>query len=288
MTSGNRRAILEDLSGFWLEFVLGVVLLLLAVLLPKIGVPSETAWFAGVLSVLLPLSIAIQKIHTARALKALIEAAFDGPSTGVTLLTRLTNLPEPHALHARDALREAAVRISSIEQGIVPLTETQYFDRVIDETEALGPDQGALAVNSFAESRWLKDPKQLRFFDENKRAIARGCEICRVFIVDGEDHTTNAEERNYVIQCHINAGVRVLVVRRKLLRGNPDLMKDWILFDTEKPRAYVDYQDPVDPTRVERGELLLDPAMHSRLMQRYRYLQRRSLDPSELEVFLEP
>lgn len=262
-----------------IEVVSGAFLLLIAALLPRMGASEDMAWFLGVMAVLLPMTTVAIKAYVAKMLRVQGASFADGPGRAATLIGRTVSLNEPHARFALDVLREAEKKVQRIADGIVPLTEAEYFDHVIERTRHLKSGDELIAVNAFSEARWLDDPREVLFLDENRRAVEKGAQIHRLFIIDAPPQKGSVSVAERVMQLHADAGIRVSYVLRMDLLGKSDLMADWVLFDGKEPRLYVDYQDRVDPTRVERGELYLNPSDHEIYARNFRVLVEHSRRP---------
>jgi len=149
------------------------------------------------------------------------------------------------------------------------------------------PDRAVvIAVNAFEPARWLKDPREMLFFQENISAVKRGIRIQRIFIVDS-DLPSISMQTAAAIKMHHDVKIEVKIVTLQSLRGKSDLIKDWVAFIGTESRLYVDYQDPADPTRVERGELYLDPTDHNDFLNRFRLLEEHARPSSEALLWLD-
>jgi hypothetical protein len=273
-----------DLS---VDVIGGLALLLVAALLTRLGVSQDVAWFAGVMGVLLPLTTANIKLHVSRISAELLRSVFDGSGRAASIASKVAHLSGPHAIFAQKVLRQACAQIESIERGVVPLGEAEYFDLIIGEIQKMKCGATVFGVSAFEETRWTNDPREVLYFEENVRAVQRGVCIKRIFIVDRALLEREGDEmRRMVIKSHADAGIEIKVVMRQSLLGKSELMMDWTVFDGIERRLYADYQDPADPTRVARGELYLDASDHTEFERRFRLLEGHARANAELGCLL--
>jgi len=176
---------------FKLEIIISLFGLLIAVLLPKLGLSQDIAWLIGIMVVIFPLSMASLKIFLNKTIKKAIQDA--SVTTGKTYLLayKISMMPEPNISFARDFLAETIQKIGKIEKGIIPLGEANYFDRIIEEARNLKEHDNVCAVNSFDERRFEHDPRERIYFEENIKAIRdRNVTIHRIFIYDEREINT--------------------------------------------------------------------------------------------------
>lgn len=102
-----------------------------------------------------------------------------------------------------------------------------------------------LATNSVDERRWDREPRQLNYMAANKQASENGANIKRIFIVDKRNLGDTRYEEGFLEidrQLH-DPDVDAHVVWRQDLPAKEDLVKDWVLFDSQNPEVFQAYVD---------------------------------------------
>ena len=273
------------------EMAGGIIGVLIAALLPQLGLSKDTAWLIGIMVALASLTTAYLK----SAFASHVHDVLDGGTLGLREASRLmATLPEIDgelAAYAFDAIRDATSSVESIREGCVPLKEDDFFDHIISASDSLGRGDRIYAINAFEERRWLEDPREMNFFRSNKKAISKGVTIDRIFILS-RVHGAQASrldctsEAAQVIAAQLGIGVQTSVVFRDELTGKDDLLQDSILFDGTPIRLYRDYQDRADRTRISHGEMYTREVDHIAFRGRYRKLTEHAITKTELEEML--
>jgi hypothetical protein len=166
------------------EIIGGIVLLLISTLLPYLGISKDVAWFAGILSVLLALTVAVLKDHLSLTVERLVDHKLSihaRLSRTATLLSDMDDLPHHYGV----ALLDKAIRdLEQIRLGTIPLDPSTYFQQLVTSMIEAPSGSVVLAVNCIDELRFNEDPREKKYLEENLHASLRGVTIQRLFIVD--------------------------------------------------------------------------------------------------------
>jgi hypothetical protein len=280
---------METKIEFKIEIIIGTFGLLVTILLPKIGLSQDIVCLIGILVVIFPLSMVSLKIFLNKIIKKAIRDA--SATTGKTYLLayKISNMSEPKISFARDILNITIEKIDKVEKGIIPLSEADYFDRIIEEAKNLKKNNVVCAVNSFDERRFEHDPRERIYFEENIKAIReRGAIIKRIFIYDDRQISTNEGlEKLKAIKKNEDNGINIFIVYKSLMLGKNDFLLDWVMFDCTGTRLYVDYQDAVDETRVSHAELRINESDILKFKRTFKILEEHSISRIEINKLFE-
>jgi len=273
---------MSKISDYIYEIVFGTICIIIAIILPKIGVSEDIAWLIGFLSIIIPITSSSLKLFITKSIKRALKNALEGPSSANSISFLLSQMLEPKLSYARSIWNNAVEQITKINRGVITLSESEYFDEIITETQNLKGGNKVFAVNSFDERRFTTDPREINYFEENLLAINRGAIITRIFIFDDElQDNLERQERLKSIKMNIDNHINVFVVLKSSLnnivlknslKGNErnKLFTDWVMFGERHQKLYIDYQDPGDKTRVSFGELNINELE----IKEYRYIFR--------------
>lgn len=266
-----------------IEIIGGLCLLLISVLLPKIGISTDVAWFAGITSVLLALTVAVLKEHLSLTIERLVDHRISinaKLSRTATLLSGIDGLAHQFGV----SLLDGVIRdLEQIRLGTIPLDRSNYFQQLVNSMSEAPSKSVVLAVNCIDELRWLDDPRQTTYFEENVNASARGVRIQRLFIVDRKRlNDADGAGRIQIIKAQLEHKTIVAhVVWRDTLRFEDDIIKDWTLFSQPNERLYRDFPDRVDGTRVAHATLIVSPELIEKYREDFRALLNYKISPEE-------
>lgn len=265
------------------EILGGIALLFISAILPYLGISKDVAWFAGIMTVLLALTVAVIKDHLSTIVERLADHRISlhaKLSHTATLLSGLDGLPHQFGV----ALLDKAIReLEQIHIGTIPLDPSNYFHHLVDSMVDAPSGSVVLAVNCIDELRWTEDPREKKYLAENLEASTRGVKIQRLFIVDRKRlNETAGAGRIEVIKAQLeNEHIDAHVVWRDTLLDENDLIKDWTLFLQPNRRLYLDFPDRIDGTRVAHATLVVSNELIEQYMSEFKVLSTYKISHDE-------
>lgn len=258
------------------EIIGSIILLLVSALLPYVGVSSDVAWLAGIMSVLLGLTVAILKEHLSTTLEGLINQQLSVQaklSKTVSLLSEMNGLPYEFGVQVMD---KALHVLEQLRNGEIPLQSSEYFQRIVASMNEAPAGSVVYAVNCIDELRWVEDPREMHYLAENLEAAARGVKITRIFIVDRHRLMEPENSRRVeIIKIQVeNENIEAHVVWRDTLVDENDRIKDWVFFSQPQPKLYIDYPDHVDGTRIAHAVLIVNAQIIEKYIEDFHVLMR--------------
>lgn len=180
-------------------------------------------------------------------------------------------------------------RIQSIltqaAHGIIDLTPEQYFERIRHEMEYADSKIIVQAVATSESSlRWISNPLQDSYIQQNILAHRRGVQIRRLFLF--ERRSISAAQAKGLLQ-QLMAGIPVRCVAAESLSVPID---DFVLFGSPDtaPRAYKAFADRICRERVAGAQMYTDPQHCSDLRRRFNEIWCLAREPrtfgSSIEV----
>lgn len=285
--------ILHSDTPFDIKFELIALLvgLIVSILIPVIfNVDSKIGWFAALLSILLSFYSISIKVFLHKFLSETKKETYDKIGATSTLIHKVVHMPKQYLPYAKDILEQTLHQISKVECGVIPLTEEQYFHKIIDETKSLRAGDNMFCINVFDPRRFVEDPREIAYFKENINAILKyKIEIERIFVIDIDTlKSDKGTDRINVIRESIKNGIKVKCVDiKKILSANRnELLIDWVLFNGNEQRLYIDYQDKLDMTRVANGELVLNNSIE-KFEEKFEILTEYAMLDTEMNKLLQ-
>jgi len=148
------------------EILGGIALLFISAILPYLGISKDVAWFAGIMSVLLALTVAVIKDHLSTIVERLTDHRISihaKLSRTATLLSELDGLAHQFGV----ALLDKAIReLEQIQTGTIPLDPSNYFHQLVGSMVDAPTGSVVLAVNCIDELRWTEDPREKKYLAE--------------------------------------------------------------------------------------------------------------------------
>jgi hypothetical protein len=251
------------------EIAAALIFLVIAIfLVTKNGLEESSIWLASIVLGVAPVTLALIKIYLYqqrqdlnKTVDELILRFTDGPKLANSIIHKMAVMPASNVRYAQEVLKKAEHEIDNIEHGIIKLSESEYYVSLMHECRNHKKGCGMLSVNAFEERRFFADPRQVDYFEENKRAIdEREATIERIFIFNDREESSEVRNQNIkAIKTNYEAGISVSVVKMSGLAGLEELIEDWVMFSNPETHSeiqlLVDYQDKKDKTRVGSGEL---------------------------------
>ena len=275
------------ISHHKIEIMAGTILLLISALLPRFGLSNDVAWFAGIQSVLLPLTAAIIKSHFISIVEELAKHKKDGPDKCNQLAFILSELDGIPYQYASQEVSNTLSKIRSIQDGEIPLNSTTYFHLIIHCMNEAPSGSMIYAVNSIDELRWRNDPREKTYLRANHKARQRGVKINRVFILDKELVCSDStKERLNIIKEQVEAdNIQTYIVWKTDLNGQEHCVEDWVYFEKPNQQLFVDFADPIDTTRVAKALLIIDQDKYQQYIKDFRILCDASITNQEFIEF---
>jgi hypothetical protein len=277
-----------------------LLLFVVTVVLPALGVKEDVVWLAGIFVGVSSCMLCVikvyffqQKIDYDENINTEMENISRRIENIIPMFVALSKMKEPKFGYAKDVILKASQRVEEISEGIIRLDEPEYFNSIILETENMLENGVILAVNTFEERRFIDDPREKRFLEENNEAIKnRNVEINRIFIYDDtESDTKIRNERLSSIKMNFISGVNIFIVCKSALmriaNTIDDLYEDAVLFKhRDSSRLYIDYQDQSDETRVSHGELRLSDSEIERFERKFDTLKNMAISEQDMQDLL--
>ncbi len=241
-----------------IEIICGSLAVALAAIAGKFNVSTDTAWLAGTLMATLALSVAIIKEHISNEIDKVYQDFKPIGSKCLEISDILASIGGENYKLAYDKLENFVQELRQIKNGHLPLSEWDYYARIIDRMNSMPSGANVYATSSIDERRWSDDPRQLNYMSANNEAVSRGVEIHRIFIIEKNKINNPAyiEALQEIDRQMSNKMLDVKAVWREQLPNIDFLYQDWVLFDDHDPEVFRAFGDSIDKTRVSHAELI--------------------------------
>jgi len=271
-----------------------VLFIVVTLVLPALGVVEYVIWLAAIIVGVAACMLAGIKIYFHRqkmdftdSMNKLTNNFYENAGNMVSsMFDKLFIMKEPELSYAKKVVLDASQKIENISKGIISLSESEYFDKIISEIEGMSEGGIVWAVNAFDEKRFVHDPREKQYFNRNKEAVCnRKIKINRIFIFD--DMQTNMEireERLSAIKMNCDAGICTFIVFKskiKDMENANELCKDAVMFGETSPHLYIDYQDKLNEMRVSHGELITNDSDISRFRENFNTLMHMTISDED-------
>lgn len=135
--------------------------------------------------------------------------------------------------------------------GRIPLTSSQYYQRILTEMNKAEAGWKILAVSMLVSELWKADVDQRNYAARNLAAVRRGASIHRLFVMP----ENSVGQFDSALQEQIEYQVHVRIASNRLLTHVPEL-EDFVLFTRQDgARAYIAHP-AIDGSRRIRTGLL--------------------------------
>lgn len=250
----------STLHAYAPELIGGLVCIALSVSLRFIGISSDVAWFAGIMSVLLPLTVVSTKHYLTTFLREFLNDRQETIGRAARISTILGEIDGLQFLNAQKVVDEMLLELEKINRGVISLDASRYFHEVIDRMKCAASGTQVYAVNTIDELRWVEDPREVNFLQANLDALGRGVIINRIFVISrNKFFAGNPEQRMDILKQQAgHEGLRVWIVWKETLIGHGLTYRDCVAFDKPTHVLFTDYADPIDDTRISHGEMILN------------------------------
>ncbi|MEK6301024.1 MAG: hypothetical protein AABO41_09910 [Acidobacteriota bacterium] len=242
------------------EIIGGILLLATSALLRFIGVSPDVAWFAGIMSVLLPLSVAATKHYFTSVLHEFVRNRQETEGRSARIATILGEVDGLQFLSAQKVVDATLTELEKIKRGVIPLDAADYFHEIMYRMHRAPPGTQVHAVNVIDELRWRLDPSEVNFLKANFAALSREVTISRIFVLSRTKfYTGNPRQRIEVLKQQAgHERLTLWIVWKETLVGQEHRCRDWVAFDKPSLVVFTDYANPIDPTRVSHGEMIMN------------------------------
>lgn len=141
--------------------------------------------------------------------------------------------------------------LTSSQIGEIPLTPSQYYQRILAEMARAGAGWEVLAVSTLTSMLWTSDLDQMRYAERNLAAVQRGARIHRLFLVpEGSE-----EEFRPLIEAQARCGIDVKFGTNRLFAHVTDL-DDFVMFRAPDGTRTLLAHPTVDGSRRIRSGIL--------------------------------
>jgi hypothetical protein len=242
------------------EIIGGILLLAISALLRFIGVSPDVAWFAGIMSVLLPLSVAATKHYFTSVLDEFVRNRQETEGRAARVGTILGEIDGLQFSSAQKLVDATLIELEKIKRGVIPLDAAQYFHEIMDRMHRAPSGTQVHAVNVIDELRWRLDPREVNFLRANFEALSREVTINRIFVLSRTQFFTgNPQQRIEILKQQAgHEKLKLWIVWKETLVGQEHRCRDWVAFDKPSLVMFTDYADPIDHTRVAHGEMMMN------------------------------
>jgi hypothetical protein len=242
------------------EIIGGLLLLVISAILPFIGISNDVAWFAGIMSVLLPLSVTSTKHYFTTVVQDVKQKYLATEGRAAQVGTILGQLNGPQLEHATKVVDSTIEKLEKIQKGRIQLSVSDYYHEIIEAMKNAPSGTQVHALNIIDELRWKDDPQQRNYLVENLSALRRGVTINRIFIINRKIFFSSDPQNRIEILRDQSAQERLKlwIVWKEALRGHESMLRDCVAFDKPSVVLYTDYPDPIDHTRVSHGEMVVN------------------------------
>ena len=273
------------------------LLIVITIILPAFDVEDVIIWLAAIIvgvAALMLVGIKIyffkQKMDFKNSINNLMDDFAEKAGNTINpMFNKISAMKEPEFIYAKKIISETAQQVQKIAEGIIYLSESEYFDEIILEVEKMLPGETILAVNAFDARRFIKDPREEIYFDKNKEAVySQNVIINRIFIYDDIQSDMNKRKEKLVaIKMNFDAGFNIFIVYKSKLNGLKnanELCEDAVMFghDYDCPRLYIDYEDKIDETRVSHGELRINPSDIEQFKKNFNTLKHFAISKKDM------
>jgi hypothetical protein len=239
------------------EVIGGLVCIALSESLRFIGISSDVAWFAGIMSVLLPLTVVSTKHYVTTVLHEFLRDRQETIGRAARIGAILGEVDGLQFHNAQKVVDQMLLELEKINKGVISLDPSRYFHEIIDRMKDASAGTHVYAVNTIDELRWVEDPREVNFFQANLDALGRGVTINRIFVISrNKFFTGNPRQRLEILKQQAGQqGLSLWIVWKETLSGHELTYRDSVAFDNI---LFTDYADPIDHTRVSHGEMILN------------------------------
>lgn len=126
----------------------------------------------------------------------------------ITFAISQINDLECHA-KAKELLSATVKTINLLQQGIIPLAETEFY---LEAAQAVDQTKNLVKAVDPLTSEWSSRGMMLNYYQANLRALERGVRIIRVFVINREELSEGYVQKTLINQ--LNDGIDVRVAYR--------------------------------------------------------------------------
>lgn len=247
------------------ELIAAVLGISISVLSAFVFISPEIAWLSGILTAFIALSAAIVKEFIGQEVHRLSKETSSLSTRANRIVDILSNTGDDRYSYALDEVDNCIQKLSEIESGRIPLSESDYYLKIIEKMDMSNNGDEILAVSSFDEIRWTDHLWQRNYIAANEAAAKRGAVIRRIFIVDKSNLEDESYRRGFQKICEqINSdNIDACVVYKENVPTGQNLVQDWVLFSVNPSKDEIYHAVPEETwtTRVQKAELIMLPTM---------------------------
>lgn len=141
--------------------------------------------------------------------------------------------------------------LASSRIGRIPLSASQYYQRILAEMNRAGRGWEVLAVSTLASRLWTSDDDQGAYAERNLAAVSRGATVHRIFI----GTQVMEPEFRQMLGRQVACGIDARIASNSVLAHLPEL-DDFVLFaGPDSSRAFIAHPS-IDGTRSIRSGLM--------------------------------
>jgi hypothetical protein len=126
----------------------------------------------------------------------------------ITFAISQINDVECHA-KAKELLAATVKTINLLQQGIIPLAETEFY---LEAAQAVDQTKNLVKAVDPLTSEWSSRGMMLNYYQANLRALERGVRIIRIFVINRDDLSEGYVQETLINQ--LNDGIDVRVAYR--------------------------------------------------------------------------
>lgn len=263
----------KKINEYTLEIAIAFISILVSIILDiNKQISPATALVIGMFSILLSISIAIIKEHISKVSNNSLLKLENNISKYISVTQHLSDLDGIAYKHAKSTMDKTISTIKDIKEGKIFLEQEEYYRYLTECMQTVPSGSKVIAINIIDSMRWSKEPTQIKYFDENKKASQRGVKIHRIFII--EEKSLEDKSRVDSIKQHIEEeNIDVDIIFTKNLKGFTRPLEDMVLFNCEEgQRLYIDYSDNINRTNILYANLFICPEQINYSYETYKLL----------------
>jgi hypothetical protein len=123
----------------------------------------------------------------------------------ITFAVSQINDVECHA-KAKELLAATVKTIGLLQQGIIPLAETEFY---LEAAQAVDQTRNLVKAVDPLTSEWSSRGMMLNYYQANLRALERGVRIVRIFVINREDLSEDYVQKTLTSQLSDGIDVRI-------------------------------------------------------------------------------
>jgi len=322
------NSINKIIADFKIEILWGVATVVITLLLPFINIGADLAIIFALVSGLFVLSFSILKLFIKKfyenkfdifkaeqdkkeedlqnilnrdkkeildALNNLYKVKIEGSGKLLETISVFNDLKGNSYLYARRVLLTTHKEIMSIKDGVISLTEDEYFKALNIHINNAAQNKEIIVwgINLIEDFGWANQRQEKNYLKANLVAAGKEATIRRIFIVNKKkvqnDTQDGWEARKKVIENQVNnENIETYIVWKEDLRAIQESIRDMVLFDyPDEPKLYEAIPDGINGDYVKQGILKISKTEVDKARKDFEAIKEYKIEPDEYFAYLD-